>query len=221
MLYIDQAEHLDDYKVVIASPKAGIRLTGLLDDEEFSYSSSANLGTGSIASSVEGATKGIGKAIAGKLPGGQMLSNMVGDNFKTAKSTILGYDGADNSSFTVSMHFFPNKLGNGSYKNIELQLSKLTQPNVKNISDQLASYIYDPSDTAGFLTGGDPFKGKLVSLSVGNWFNIVGMLLPDSVSRNYSKFVDTKNKPIYLSASLTFKTYRVINAEEISSWILK
>ena len=219
MLYIDTMDQMDDYKVIVSAPSADISLTGLIDDDTFSYNSSADIGSSTIASAVEGATKGFTKGVAKKFPGGEMISNMIGDNLKSAKSTILGYDGSPNTSFSIRTHIFPNRMGNGSYKDIELQLSKLTQPNIKSLSDQLTSYLYEPSATAEFMTGGDPFKGKLISLSIGKWFSIMGDLFCDDISRNYSKWVDENHKPIYLEVTFSFKTYRVMSAEDIAGWI--
>lgn len=221
MLYLDSMEQMDDYKVVIHSPVAGIALTGLIDNEEFSYTGSAEMGSSTIAGGVEGFTRGVAKAVVGHVPtAGNMLKNTVSSNMKSAKSTIKGYDGASNTSFNVSMHIFPGKMGNpSSYSEIELQLDKLTQPNINSIGDQLKSYLYKPSDTLAFMHGDDPFKGKLLSLSIGKWFSVNGDLFCSSVPRSYSKWQDTSGKPIYLKADFSFITYRVMSAEDMAGWI--
>jgi len=216
-IYYDKLDSYSDYLVMISCGFAGISLKGLIDDEEFSYSNGASWGNSTVASAGEGLIRGAASKFATKIFGSG-VGNAVSQNLKTLLSTFQGYEGDSGVSFSLNMHFFPNKYGNGSYNNMELQLAKLTQPNVDGMTDILKSYLYSPKDTAKIALGSDPFKNQLVHCSIGDWFMATGLKV-DNVSRSYSKYVDDKGAPLYMSVSITFSPYKSLNATELSDWI--
>lgn len=218
-LYIDEIENYKDYVVLITNSKANIRLMGLIDDEEFSYSSGANWGSSGAAGAIEGAVNGAASNIAKKWAG-EAAGNYVSNELKTILSTYKGYEGEAGVPLSVSMHLFPNRFGNGSYKDMELQLAKLTQPDTDNALGTLKSYLYDAVDTGTIAIGNDPFKNQLVHVSIGEWFLATGLTC-DNVGRSYSKYVDDTGKPISLVVSFSFSPYKSLDAIELSSWIRK
>jgi len=219
-LYIDDMEQYKDYIVLITNAKAGIRLQGLINDEELSISSGASWGSSTIAGAGEGFIKGAATKFATKFAG-EAVGSAVNNELKTVLSTFKGYEGDNGVNFpAISMNLFPNRFGNGSYSDIELMLAKLTQPDTDSFTDRLKSYLYDSSDTLKIAVGTDPFKNQLVHVSVGEWLMATGLTC-DSVNRSYSKYVDDEGKPIYLQVSFNFSPYKSLNAEELSSWVQK
>jgi len=219
-LYIDDMEQYKDYIVLITNAKAGIRLQGLLNDEELSISSGASWGSSVVAGAAEGVGRGVATKIATKFAG-EMVGNTVRNELKTVLSTFKGYEGDNGVTFpSITMNLFANRFGNGSYHDIELMLAKLTQPDTSKFTDRLKSYLYDSKDTLKIAGGVDPFKNQLVHISVGDWLLGTGLVC-DNVSRNYSKYVDDTGKPIYLQVTFNFSPYKSLNAEELASWITK
>ena len=218
MLFYDQIDQFNDYMLVIKNTKTGDTITGLIDNEDFSYSMSASLGGGSLASNLEGGARGLAKSVAGKIAG-DFGKSFVDSNFKTVLSTYKGYEDSGDISFSVSMHIFPNKLHNGSYNSIIEKIAKLTQPNTED-GKFLKSYLYDPLETTKLAAGVDPFKGQLVHVSIGSWFLATGLFCTGS-DPVQSKFVDEDGKPLYMEWTATFTPYKVLNAKEVASWQLK
>jgi len=228
LLYDKLDDLLDNYGVSIISEKADIRLTGLINNPSFSYSNSASLSNNTAVAMTENLVKGSINSIT-KRTGTKALWDAIKGNFQTLRSTYRGYDSADITSFSITMHLFPNKFRNGSVKDIEYQLSKLTQPDTKfgdkdrdgKITDYMKSYLYDVNTFEGLEQGKDVFKGQLLSLYIGKHFRIDGDLFCDSVSRDVSKWVTVDGTPIYKEVTFNLSTYRVMNAEEQASWVLR
>lgn len=212
--FYDQLDELDDYMVTIWSRRVGT-LRGLIDTDEISYTNAANIGSSTLAGITEGFIKGAAKGMAKKVFG-DLGRSLVSDNFKTVMSTFKGYEDSSHSGFGISMHLFPNKFGNGSYKEIMDLLGRMTLPDTTE-DTFLKSYLYSPEDLKALASGEDPFKGNLIHVTIGNWFHATGLFMEQG-SPSFSKFVDTNGDPIYAKVDPTFTSYKVLNATEWSSW---
>ena len=215
MLDFDKLEEYQDYLVQIRNTKTGELIEGLLDNEDFSYTTSAELGTNFMAQSIEDVTRGGAQAIAGRIPGvGDYARSAIGQNYKTIRSTYKAYEGASDTPFSLQLHIFANKK---SYNQSLQILHKFTQPDTED-SKYMHSYLYDKSEAASMLTGEDPFSGNLIHVSIGDWFFATGLFCT-GIDYSFSKYVDTEGKPIYLVVNLGFVPYKVLNAQELASWI--
>lgn len=215
MLNFDKLDDYQDYLVQVRNTKTGEVLEGLLDNDELSYTTSADIGSNFLAGYVEDMMRGAAQGLTSKLPVvGGLARDAVKQNYKTVKSTYKAYEGASATSFSVSFHLFAK---NESYNSILQKLHKLTQPDTED-SEFMHSYLYNPTDSAALLIGGDPFAGNLIHVSIGDWFLATGLFC-NSVSHSFSKYVDTEGKPIYLSVTLGFEPYKVLNATELASWV--
>ncbi len=213
--FYEELESLNDYKVTIRNSKTGEVLEGLIDNEEISYSAGANIGESTLAGLSEGFSKGVIKGVVSKALG-DLGKNIVSDNFKTVLSTFKGYEDSKPSTFSVSLHLFPNKFNNPSYKEMVEILGRMTQPNTED-GKFIRSYLYSPEDTKKLAKGEDPFEDQLIHVMIGNWFFAKGLFMT-SGPITMSKYVDTSGKPIYSKVDLDFESYKVLNAREWASW---
>lgn len=202
----------EDYLVQIRNSKTGESIEGLLDNEDLSYSTSAQISGSFLAASLEGFTKGVASAAAGKVAG-DLGRNAVDSNYKTIASTYKTYDGAGDVGFNINMHIFPR---NEKYSDILTKIHKFTQPNTEG-SVFLHSHLYSPDDAKKLLTADDPFKGNLIHVSIGNWFLATGLFC-NSNGHSFSKFVDESGKPLFMQWSASFEPYKVLTAAELASW---
>lgn len=211
-LKYDKLKEYPDYLVHIRNSKSGEVIEGLIDNEDFSYSTAATIDSSYIAATAEGFTKGLVTAAAGRAAG-DIGKNAVESNYKTVASTYKSFSGASDSPISITMHIFP---GDNSYSSILEKIFKFTQPNTEN-NFLLNSYLYSPEDAAKLLKAEDPFKGQLIHVSIGKWFLATGMFCTGS-SHSFSKYVDTYGKPLYMIWSSTFIPYKLLNAKELAAW---
>lgn len=212
MLNYDSLKQYQDYLVQVINTKTGDVLEGLLDNNDLSYTNSADIGGSFIAGSAEGLTKGIAVAGARKVAG-DLGASAVESNYKTIASTYKSYEGASDTGFSISMHIFPKS---ESYTSIMSKIAKLTQPDTED-SVFLHSYLYNSDDAKKLLSGVDPFKGNLIHVSIGDWFLATGLFCSSS-SHSFTKYVDTNGKPLYMVWDVSFIPYKLLNATELSSW---
>lgn len=210
-------ENYPDYIVTIYNTKTAESIAGLLDNEDVSYSSSADLGNNSFIGGAADVLKGAGTQLLRK-GFGDYGGDILADRAKTIQNkfqTMVSYEGGNSSVPPITFHVFPE---NGSYKNILRKLYKYTQPNTE--SDILIkSYLYDPTDVLKIDTdSGDPFEGKLLHLTIGEWFHATGLFCKN-VDLRFSKYVDNNKVPIYLEVGLTFQHHIVQNAEQLVAMI--
>jgi hypothetical protein len=218
---------------------AGISLTGILSDPYLTQGLSAEYGQGfkGLIGSLGGAMSSTGQGMqnanlaAGKKGGmaggaldlgGQLMSRVGG--YATSKHTLLGtvkvYEGSSDISLPISMLVFPDIMGNGGTKSIDLQINKCTQPKILT-GDILTSYFYDMSELEKIPTGNGSlnfFKGKLPTVALGEWF-----LAPDvyitNVGKGTSTILDEDGKPIAINWNFQITPYRQLSAEELSDWV--
>lgn len=216
MLLYDTLDQFPDYLVQVINSHTGDTISGLIDNEEFTYTLGANVSGSLAAGGLEAGVKGVASAVAQRALGG--MGKTIINNFKTSLSTYKSYEDSQDSNFSISMHIFPGKSGNGEYPSIVEGIAKLTQPNTED-SRFLQSYLYDPADIKKLATAEDPFKGKLIHVSIGNWFLATGLFCV-SAPPSFSKFVDVEGKPLYMRWDATFTPYKTLNAKEIAAWHL-
>lgn len=205
-------EGFNDYLVQIKNTKTGEIIQGLLDNEDLSYSTSAEISGSFLAGSAEGFTKGLATAAAGKIAG-DLGRSAVESNYKTMASTYKTYESAGETGFSVNMHIFPRT---EKYNDILFRMHKLTQPNTEN-SVFLHSHLYSPTDASKLLTAEDPFKGNLIHVSIGDWFLATGLFCTGA-NFSFSKYVDEDGKPLFMVYSASFVPYKLLTAAELSSW---
>lgn len=215
MLDFDKLGEYTDYLVIIKNSKTGESIQGLIDNEDLSYSTNAEIGGSFVGGSMDGFARGAASEVAGRV-GGDLAKNAVSQNYKTISSTYKAYEGAGETGFSIQMHVFGNT---ETYNSILQKVHKYTQPDTSD-SQFLHSYLYDKTDTAKLLTGEDPFKGNLIHVSIGEWFLATGLFCT-GVGHSFSKYVDTTGKPLYLILNLSFIPYKLLNAEELAGWIRK
>jgi len=216
-------EILQDYLVTVSNSYAKIHLAGILEEDTFSISQSAQLSNSMVAQGVEGLAKGAGKALLDKVfkGAGNTLSGL-----SSIRSTIKTYESSGEISFSLSFKIYPSKFGNpSSYKEIMRQISKLTQPELTSAGQIMVSHLYDPKMISNMLNplGDKPsyklFDGQLVCVTIGDWFKSCGLFCTGN-NVSISTRVDLEGKPLYLTWSgATFTPYRILTADDTAKMI--
>ena len=223
MLHYNLIDELTDYYVIISADgkplggPANVKLVGILDGEEISFSNSSNWDQATVGNIFGKVLKGGARGFVGLFTGEAGKSLL---NYETFAESIKGYSGSGNSSFSISMNIFREKFGNPkSYREIEKQLGMLTQPNLEDMSkltNALKSDLYTPSSEIKIQKGQrSPFDGQLIHVQIGDWFLMTGLYCTN-VTRNYSTITDLDGQPLYLKVSFSFESSRVLSAEEIA-----
>lgn len=214
-------EDYPDYVVIVRNSKTGESITGLINNEEISYSTAADIGNssfiGGAVKTAQDIVKGGASAAAEKLAGtwGKETMDRMTATLDNIYSTLKSYEGSDASVPPVTFHVFPD--ATGSYKPILYLLYKLTQPNTEQ-GIMIRSYLYEPEDIINIDREGlDPHEGKLIHLSIGKWFLATGLFCT-GISHNFSKFVNENNVPIYMEVTMQFTTHIVPNARQMADW---
>lgn len=210
-------EDYKDYVVVLTNSKLKESVSGLIDDDQFSYANSAQFNNSSLVGMTEGFLRGGISQAASKVAGeiGKSVSSSL---VRTVAGTYKAYEISSDTNPSVNFHIYPT---NGNYQAALGMLYRLTQPDTEN-SAKLASYLYDwdylkdiNSDPSKLQI--DPFDGKLVHLQIGEWFYADGLFV-SGVGLNFSKFVDESGVPIYLQVTVGLTSHKVMNATELLRW---
>ncbi len=213
-------EDYKDYTVVVRISKTGDTVSGLINNEELSYATSANIGNssliGGLSNIASSALKGGAGALANRA-GGEYARQKTSDalsSLDNVYSTLKSYEGGSSAPPPVTFHIFPE---NGSYQSALKTLYRLTQPDTED-GIMIRSYLYSEKDIADVDRDGvDPHDGKLVHLMIGNWFHATGLFV-SGVSLNFSKYVDSSKVPIYAEVTISFDTHISLNAKQMLAW---
>jgi hypothetical protein len=221
MLDYDKLNSYKDYVIQITNSRSGEMITGLYDDEELSYGTNIELGSSSFGGFTDEAMSGAAGQLAEKFLGrfsglAGSAKNMIQGNLKSINSTIKGYEGSGDNSFSLSFHIFP---GGESYNSILNKIYKYTQPDTDD-TNFMRSHLYSIQDAASLLTNDNAFKGQLLHVSIGDWFFATGLFC-NGINHSFSKFVDENGAPIYMAVNIGFVSYRTLTAAELASWIRK
>lgn len=207
--------YYQDYRVTITNTYTGNanskELKGLLVAPELSFSPSADVGTEDTL---------IGKA-------SEIIASHVSDltrsMVKTKWGTIEGYNGAEFlPEFDISFIMFPE--AGQSYHDIILNLTSYVLP-ITTLGI-MRPPTYDVTTFANIITnvangeGPYPFDGQLIHVVIGNWFHASGLHCT-SVNHEFSKYMDEDGHPMYVNVTMSFKSYRALDAEEYAQWYLK
>jgi hypothetical protein len=177
MTYFNQLEQFTDYRVSITHPEAGIKLGGLINNETLSYQTQANLGISLAAQMVKNATEGALTSMSNKggvmgalATAGEMSGITSQENLQKIAFSKKRFNSSDPTSLSITLHLFPNKFGNLDYPDIELQLSKMTQPDFDNLGQSYKSYLYEKFTTEELNPVNDTLFDKLIQVEIGKWF---------------------------------------------------
>lgn len=220
MIYLDKLKQLEDYMVHVVHDGCG-SLSGILNTSPLSFDSSASYDANPInaaiseggAALVQQGAQAIGGSAAGAAAGALMDASI------THSSTVKTFRGAGGGEFSVAFKVIPNKFGMGGYASIEQTIKKLTQPKI--VGNQLNSNLYTTSDAAAAIKDGGKvtaLDGKLIKVSIGHWFETPSILYASSINRNYSQFMGSDGKPLYMDLSISFVPYRALLSED-PAWL--
>jgi hypothetical protein len=206
---------INDYLVVISG--GGVNLGGVLSTDTLSLSMGMSATDSVATSNVEGGIRGVGKAVAGKIAG-NLGKSLVDSAPKRVGSTVKTYGETSETSFSIDIDIIPGKYNApGSYNGITNQIAKMTQPKFTS-ADVMVSYLYDPGVVSSLLTNPRVLDHQLLHVTIGNWFAADGLFCT-SANPSYSTIIDDTGKPLFMTASFTFTPYRMLDADELSSWI--
>jgi len=210
MNYLDFEEGMEDYIVVVNSP-AGTISGYMTEGSKVTLTTSSDWSPGSFTGAVDKGIQGVKNYVTKLVTGEGLKTTSIGQTIKTYSSSAVG-------GFSVSFMCIPGKLSCGSYTDEINKLSKLTLP--KSNKGTMESNLYTTSLTKQIFKGNDVFKGGLIHVSIGSYFHASGLYCT-STSYEMSEIIDDEGKPLYMNVSLSFSPYRVLTADELSSWILK
>lgn len=144
-----------------------------------------------------------------------MVKSGIDKGFKTVLSTYQTLDDVGYSDFKVDLNLFPHKFGNGSYSQILNILGRMTMMDTS--TKFMIPYLYTVDALTALAKGEDPFKAGLIHVTIGSWFHAHGLFMTDA-STTVSTIVDSDGKPLFAELSCSFQSYKVLNADEYSSW---
>ena len=220
-LYINEVmEKYQDFLVTInLPPLVGGSINGFLDSETFDITTSATWGTSNLTGGWKDFVKGASSSLVGKIPAlGKMGQDFI-SNTKTVNNTINLYE----SPGDITISFSINIIGginntSKSYKDLELMINKLTQPDLQGNAEAILPYTYKLSDLEGLATGNySTMDSRMGSISIGNWFT-ANLLKFDTMGRSYSTTLNTEGKPLFMKLDVTASPYRALSAEEVTGW---
>lgn len=224
-MYLDDLSKLEDFQVTLKGPKGFGDLTGLLDlstEETFSLQTGAQFSGSVFTSGLADAAK---SALGTLLDRGSKsgMGTAAVSKFQTVGSSIQIYDGPADISIQVNMHMIEGIHQPGTYKEMELLLAKLTQPNFKSTTDLFKPYFYD-DNTISIMTdlfnsnlGYEKLDAKMFRLTIGSWLE-AHPLKVNSINRTYSNYKNHKGRPLFCKLALDVSPYRALNAEELAAW---
>jgi hypothetical protein len=198
-----------DYLVVVTTPFGKIQ--GILDDDSFELSLSDDLTEPMLGGTLENSVKGIGVGVVNLVHkgAGQKLSN----NIVTLGSTLKTFHQGQPISFSIRFAVIPGIVGS-SYDELQEICAKLTQSKI--FGKTLQNYYITPVDSLALGENSRALDGKLCSVHIGKWFSTPAIFWVSSASISMSTIIDTTGNPAFATVSLTFDSYRALDANEIN-----
>jgi hypothetical protein len=182
-----------------------------IQKEALSFSGSMTPGESALAGGASGILNGMISAIPGV---GEMAKDAA--DLQTMGTTVKTYStGSGYDELNINMIYIPNYLGNGSFKDAQSFITKMTLPKTPTGPDLITPYEGYYYSKTGFFENfaSGSYDGQFLNVNIGKQYSGGGFYCMSS-STSYSYEVDENGSPLYMNISLTLNHYRGLFADE-------